>query len=130
MNNNGKRAFEYYKEITPAYIENISDIHRTEPYVFSQMVAGKEAINFGEAKNSWLTGTAAWTFVAISQYLLGVRPTLEGLVIDPKIDDEFELTRKYLGHNIHIKVNKGKHQKVVLYKDQLEKMEEDIYVEL
>lgn len=130
MNNNGKRAFEYYKEITPAYIENISDIHRTEPYVFSQMVAGKEAINFGEAKNSWLTGTAAWTFVAISQYLLGVRPTLEGLVIDPKIDDEFELTRKYLGHNIHIKVNKGIHQKVVLYKDQLEKMEEDIYVEL
>ncbi|HYP88314.1 MAG TPA: glycosyl transferase, partial [Polyangiaceae bacterium] len=75
----GDRAFEYYKKIAPAYLEEISEIHRTEPYVYSQMIAGKDAVNHGEAKNSWLTGTAAWNFVAISHYLLGVRPDYEGL---------------------------------------------------
>ena len=80
---NGERAFETYRKICPAYIEEISDIHRTEPYVYSQMIAGKDALRHGEAKNSWLTGTAAWTFVSASQYILGVRPCLEGLMIDP-----------------------------------------------
>ena len=73
----GARAFEIYKKTCPAYIEDISEIHRTEPYVYSQMVAGKDAKFFGEGKNSWLTGTAAWTFVDISQYILGVMPTHE-----------------------------------------------------
>ena len=80
----GKRAFEAYREdLVPLYIEEISEIHRTEPYVYSQMVAGKDAKNFGEAKNSWLTGTAAWTFVNASQYILGIAPTLTGLSVDP-----------------------------------------------
>lgn len=130
MNDNGERAFQYYKEITPTYIEDISDIHRTEPYVYSQMVAGKEATNHGEAKNSWLTGTAAWTFVAMSQYFLGVRPTLDGLVIDPKIDEEMEIIRLYKGHRVHIKLKAGKHNKVILTNQELEKEGEDIYVEL
>ena len=94
------------------------------------MVAGKEAVNHGEAKNSWLTGTAAWTFVAMSQYLLGVRPTLDGLVIDPKIDEEMEITRLYKGHRVHIKLKAGKHNKVILTNQELEKEGEDIYVEL
>jgi cellobiose phosphorylase len=81
----GDRAFDYYKRITPAYREEISDVHRLEPYVYAQMIAGKEAVRHGEAKNSWLTGTAAWTFVAASQYLLGVRPDFDGLVVDPQI---------------------------------------------
>lgn len=81
----GERAFDYYRRITPAYREQISDVHRLEPYVYAQMIAGKEAVRHGEAKNSWLTGTAAWNFVAVSQYLLGVRPEHDGLVVDPQI---------------------------------------------
>ena len=71
-------------------MENISEIHRTEPYVYSQMVAGADAVRHGEAKNSWLTGTAAWTFVNVSQYLLGIRPDYDGLRIDPCIPPSFE----------------------------------------
>ena len=96
----GDRAFEVYRRTAPAYIEDISEIHRTEPYVYSQMVAGKDAPSFGEAKNSWLTGTAAWTFVSISQAILGVQPTLDGLRIDPCIPSSlrrFTITRRYRG---------------------------------
>ncbi len=81
----GERAFDLYKRITPAYREEKSEVHRLEPYVYAQMIAGKEAPRHGEAKNSWLTGCAAWTFVAASQYLLGVRPGWDGLVVDPQI---------------------------------------------
>ena len=81
----GDRAFEVYRRTAPAYIEDISEIHRTEPYVYSQMIAGKAAPGFGEAKNSWLTGTAAWTFVSVSQAILGVQPTLDGLRLAPCI---------------------------------------------
>lgn len=103
----GDRAFEYYKKIAPAYLEDISEIHRTEPYVYSQMIAGKDAVRHGEAKNSWLTGTAAWNFVAISQYLLGVRPEFEGLAVKPCIGTEipeFTITRKCRGATYNIKV--------------------------
>ena len=81
-------------------MEEISHIHRTEPYVYSQMVAGRDAPTFGEAKNSWLTGTAAWTFVSVSQAILGVKPTLDGLRIDPCIPAEWKgytLQRRYRG---------------------------------
>ncbi len=94
----GDRAFEIYKKTCPAYVEEISEIHRTEPYVYSQMVAGKDAPRHGEAKNSWLTGTAAWTFVNISQYILGVYPTHNGLQINPCVPSgfgDFTLTRCY-----------------------------------
>ncbi len=92
----GDLAFDYYRRITPAYREEISDVHRLEPYVYAQMIAGKEAVRHGEAKNSWLTGTAAWNFVAVSQYLLGVRPDFDGLVVDPQIGPDvpsFTVTR-------------------------------------
>jgi len=88
-NRRGDRAFEYYRKTAPAYIEN-QDLHRTEPYVYPQMIAGKDAPNHGEAKNSWLTGTAAWNFVAISQYILGIRPHWDGMVIDPCIPSEWD----------------------------------------
>ncbi len=107
-----ERAFEYYKKITPAYIEDISDLHRTEPYVYSQMIAGKDAVRHGEAKNGWLTGTAAWNFVAASQYLLGVRPELDGLCVQPCLPaeiPEFTVTRQCRGATYVIKVkNSGK----------------------
>jgi len=91
---NADEAFEIYRRICPAYIEDISDIHRTEPYVYSQTVAGKEAAGgAGEAKNSWLTGTAAWTYVNVSQYLLGIRPVLDGLGIKPCLPGRFDNVR-------------------------------------
>lgn len=85
----GQRAFEIYERTCPAYLEEISEIHRTEPYVYSQMIAGADAVRHGEAKNSWLTGTAAWTFVNISQHILGVRPTHQGLTVDPCVPEDF-----------------------------------------
>ncbi len=103
----GDRAFEIYKKTCPAYVEEISEIHRTEPYVYSQMIAGADAKFHGEAKNSWLTGTAAWTFVNISQYILGVYPTHNGLSVDPCIPTgfgDFTLTRRYRDAVYHINV--------------------------
>jgi cellobiose phosphorylase len=88
--NNKDRAFDLYKKIAPAYLEDISDIHKTEPYVYAQMVAGKEAVNPGQAKNSWLTGTAAWNYVAITEYILGIRPHFNGLYINPKLPNELD----------------------------------------
>ena len=104
----GDRAFEVYRKTCPAYIEDISEIHRTEPYVYSQMVAGKDAPTFGEAKNSWLTGTAAWTFFNVSQYILGIQPTLDGLKVDPCIPHtlgSFTVTRRFRGAVYHITVD-------------------------
>jgi cellobiose phosphorylase len=79
----GEAAFDYYKRTNPSARSSISDVHRCEPYVYAQMIAGRDAATFGEAKNSWLTGSASWHFVAISQWILGVRPELDGLRIDP-----------------------------------------------
>ena len=106
----GNRAFDIYKKTCPAYVEEISDIHCTEPYVYSQMVAGRDAKFHGQGKNSWLTGTAAWTFVNISQYILGVYPTHNGLSINPCVPEDFgdfQITRKYRGatYNISVKQN-------------------------
>ena len=103
----GDRAFQVYARTCPAYTEAISEIHRTEPYVYSQMIAGKDAPSFGEAKNSWLTGTAAWTFLSISQAILGVQPTLDGLSVDPCIPSawkEYTVHRKYRGADYDITV--------------------------
>lgn len=85
----GGRAFDIWRKITPAYKEEISEIHRMEPYVYSQMIAGKDAARHGEAKNSWLTGTAAWSYVAVTQWILGIKPDYDGLRIDPCIPQEW-----------------------------------------
>ncbi|MCR5453264.1 MAG: glycosyl transferase [Lachnospiraceae bacterium] len=108
----GNRAWQVYERTCPAYIEDISEIHRTEPYVYSQMIAGRDAKNFGEAKNSWLTGTAAWTFMNVSQYILGIRPDYDGLVIDPCIPESFEgfsAKREFRGTTYNITVKNGSH---------------------
>ncbi len=108
----GNRAFEIFKKTCPIYLEEISEIHRTEPYVYCQMVAGPDAPTFGEGKNSWLTGTAAWTFTTISQYILGVQPTLDGLRINPCIPsdvDGYDLDRTYRGNVYHIHVDNSAH---------------------
>lgn len=103
----GNRAFEIYKKTCPAFVEDISEIHRTEPYVYSQTIAGKAAPTFGEAKNSWLTGTAAWTFVNVSQYILGILPTFNGLSINPCIPQTlagYTVKRTYRGAVYNITV--------------------------
>lgn len=104
---NGDRAWEYYSKICPAYLEDISDLHKTEPYVYSQMIAGKDAYKPGEAKNSWLTGTASWNFYAITQYILGIQPDYDGLKIDPCIPKNwkgFKISRKFRGTHYKIEV--------------------------
>ncbi|TCS43937.1 GH36-type glycosyl hydrolase domain-containing protein [Reinekea marinisedimentorum] len=105
---NGDRAFEYYTKIAPAYQDDKVKLHKTEPYVYAQMIAGKEAATPGQAKNSWLTGTAAWNYVAITQYILGIKPHYNGLQIAPCIPrewKEYSVKRVFRGvtYNITIK---------------------------
>ena len=93
----GNDAWELYRKISPAWIEDQS-LHRVEPYVYCQMVAGKEAARPGEGKNSWLTGTAAWNWLTVSQHILGIRPTYQGLMVNPCIPadlKEYTVTRKW-----------------------------------
>jgi cellobiose phosphorylase len=103
----GDQAWEYFRKICPSYLEEISELHRTEPYVYAQMIAGKYAFKPGEAKNSWLTGTASWNFYTISQYILGIQPDYDGLKVEPCIPKEwkeYEVTRKFRGATYQIKV--------------------------
>jgi len=103
----GDQAWEYFKKICPAYLEDISELHKTEPYVYAQMIAGKDAFKPGEAKNSWLTGTASWNYYTITQYILGIRPHYQGLIIDPCIPRDwkgFKVTRKFRGTTYCIEV--------------------------
>ena len=106
----GNGAFDLYTRNAPAFIEDKSDVHRTEPYCYSQTIAGRSAKTYGEAKNSWLTGTAAWSFVAVSQGILGIRPDYDGLVIDPCLPDTmdgFSASRVFRGTRYDITVQRG-----------------------
>ncbi len=106
---NGDRALDYYLRTNPSAREPISAVHRCEPYVYAQMIAGRDAPTYGEAKNSWLTGTAAWSFVAISQWILGIRPDHEGLRVDPCLPaawEGFTALRQFRGAIYDIRVHK------------------------
>jgi cellobiose phosphorylase len=112
----GDEAWNYYRKICPAYLQDRQELHKVEPYVYSQMTAGKDAARPGEAKNSWLTGTAAWNWYAITEFILGIKPTLNGLMIDPCVPKDWKhytVTRKYRGATYKISifnannVNKG-----------------------
>jgi len=105
----GDQAYDYYLRINPSAREELSDVHRCEPYVYAQMIAGKDAPTHGEAKNSWLSGTAAWNYVAISQWILGIRPTYDGLRVAPVIPSAwtgFEAERVYRGVRYFLKVER------------------------
>ncbi|HEY44922.1 MAG TPA: glycosyl transferase [Anaerolineae bacterium] len=105
----GDRAHDYYLRINPSAREEISELHKCEPYVYSQMIAGHDAHMHGEAKNSWLTGTAAWNYVAITQWILGIRPTFDGLSLEPVIPSAwsgFDAVRMYRGVRYHIHVER------------------------
>jgi cellobiose phosphorylase len=106
---NGDQAYDYYRRINPSAREEISEVHRCEPYTYAQMIAGRDAPTHGEAKNSWLTGTSAWNLVAINQWILGIRPTYQGLQISPVIHESwegFEATRIFRGVTYDIKVKR------------------------
>jgi cellobiose phosphorylase len=103
----GDQAHDYYLRINPSARETIGDLHRCEPYVYAQMIAGRDAPTHGEAKNSWLTGTAAWTYMTATQWILGLRPEFDGLRIDPCIPKAwkgFTAVRRYRGNTYHITV--------------------------
>jgi cellobiose phosphorylase len=126
MLDNNEKALDYYRCIAPAYREDISELHKTEPYVYSQMIAGKAAVNFGEAKNSWLTGTAAWNYVAISQYILGIRPGYKGLIIDPKLVDSLsgtKVSRFFRGTEYQIEILKGENKGIFVDGEKSELLE-------
>lgn len=106
---NGDRAFDYYTRINPSSREDISEIHRCEPYVYAQMIAGKDAATHGEAKNSWLSGTAAWNYVAVTQWILGIRPAYDGLEIAPVVPKSwtgFKVSRLFRGIRYDITVKR------------------------
>jgi cellobiose phosphorylase len=109
MVGNGDGAFDYYKRINPSAREELGDLHRCEPYVYAQMIAGRDAPTHGEAKNSWLTGTAAWNYAAVTQWILGIRPELTGLRIAPVIPADwsgFSAVRRFRGATYRVAVRK------------------------
>ena len=110
MAGNGDGAHDYYSRINPSAREAISDVHRCEPYVYAQMIAGRDAPTHGEAKNSWLTGTAAWNYYAIVQFILGIRPAYDGLQIAPAIPERwtgFRAVRRFRGVTYQITVRRA-----------------------
>ncbi len=109
---NGDRAFEYYCRTAPAYIEDISDLHMSEPYVYSQTIEEQSAREYGDVKSSWLAGAAAWNFVVISQWILGIRPAYNGLMIDPCIPSSwsgYTIKRWYRDSMYEITVKNPEH---------------------
>ena len=110
MASHGGQAHDYYTRINPSAREHISELHRCEPYVYAQMIAGPDAPTCGEAKNSWLSGTAAWNYVAITQWILGIRPAYGGLRVAPIIPSDwpgFRATRVFRGVTYHISVERA-----------------------
>lgn len=113
---NGDRAYEYYRQINPASKNNNIDCFESEPYCYPQNILGDEHAQFGLGRNSWLSGTSSWTYVAGTQWILGIRPEFDGLIIDPCIPNawpEFKVRRQFRGaiYDIHVRnpdgVSKG-----------------------
>jgi cellobiose phosphorylase len=111
MLGNGDRAFEYYYQINPAAKNDKIDEFETEPYVYPQNILADEHPLFGLARNSWLTGTASWAYQAATQYILGIRTTYQGLMVDPCIPRNwpgFKVSRQFRGTNYEIEVENPK----------------------
>jgi len=115
---NNEQAIDYYLKINPSKREEISHLHYCEPYVYAQTIAGRDSENFGQAKNSWLTGTAAWNYIAMTNWILGIKPTYNGLKIEPKIPvswKDLKIKREFRGtiYNISIKrIGNGNHTSI------------------
>ncbi len=121
----GNEAFDVYRRICPAYLEEKSEIHETEPYCYSQTVTGRASGAPGRAKNSWLTGTASWSFVSLVQAILGIRPDYDGLTVDPCLPDEldeFTAERRFRGCRYRIHVKRTGHRSMTVDKAAVEGM--------
>jgi len=108
----GDRAYEYYRSYLPARYNDSAEVHQAEPYVYSQFAHGPTSPRFGQARNPWLTGTASWTYIGVTQYILGVRPVVDGLEIDPCLPrtwEGFEMVRRFRGAWVTIKVTNPDH---------------------
>ena len=118
---NGDRAMDYYLRINPSNREVISDLNKCEPYVYAQMISGRDAPVEGETKNSWLTGAAAWNYVAITQWILGVRPDYDGLEMNPVVPvswKKFKVRRIFRGTKLNLSyIRKGIGNSVKLFID-------------
>ena len=111
----GNDAWELYQKISPVFIKD-QTLHKVEPYVNCQMVAGKDAARPGEGKNSWLTGTAAWMWLTASQYILGIKPDYNGLLIDPCLPEkacDYTVRRKFREAEYEITIHPNGQQKGV-----------------
>ena len=108
----GDQAHEYYKKLAPPTKNRIAEIHQAEPYVYAQTIAGRDHPNFGLARQSWLTGTAAWMMKVATNWILGIRPQYHGLLVDPCIPtswDNFMVTRHFRNAIYEIKVENPDH---------------------
>jgi cellobiose phosphorylase len=112
MLGDGDRAMQYYQQINPAAKNDIIERYEAEPYCYPQNILGDEHPQFGLARNTWLSGTSSWTYVASTQYIIGVRPECSGLRIDPCIPkswDGFTVTRKFRSAEYAITVKNPDH---------------------
>jgi cellobiose phosphorylase len=108
----GNQAYQYYKKLAPPTKNNIAAIHRAEPYVYAQTIAGKDHPEFGAARQSWLTGTASWMMKVATNWILGVRPQYHGLLVDPCIPQDwadFKVTRNFRNAVYEIRVKNPEH---------------------
>ena len=106
----GEWAWETVLRINPSRREAISEVHRCEPYVYAQTIVGRDGVDPGRARNSWLTGTAAWAYVAVTQWILGIRPIFDGLLVDPCIPESlsgFRVVRRFRGATYDIRVERA-----------------------
>jgi cellobiose phosphorylase len=108
----GNQAYEYYKKLAPPTKNEMAEIHQAEPYVYAQTIAGKDHSSFGLARQSWLTGTAAWMFKVATNWILGIRPQYHGLIVDPcmpKAWNGFTVVRNFRGSKYRIRVENPDH---------------------
>jgi cellobiose phosphorylase len=119
MLGNGDKSYDYFTRITPSFLQDIQDLRKSEPYVYSQMVAGRDAATPGQAKNSWLTGTAAWCYYAASHYILGIQPDYDGLSLSPCLPKswaEVKIHREYRGAQYDITISNPKNLSTGVFK--------------
>lgn len=108
----GDNAYNYYCQINPAAKNDILDVFESEPYCYPQNILGDEHKQFGMGRNAWLSGTSTWTYQAATQYILGIRASYNGLVVDPCIPTKwngFDAVRKFRGATYEISVKNPKH---------------------
>ena len=109
---NGDHAYEYFRKTMPMNQAHDPDIYRMETYVYSEYVTSPDHPTFGEASHSWLTGSGVWMLRGGLDYILGVRPTYNGLLVDPSIPSEwngYSIERRFRGAMYQIEISNPNH---------------------